>query len=106
MGPVERFAKVGRFASYGRCVDSVHLSNHKKKGQGNVKNGNRYLAWALVEAAHFAVRFEPRIKRYYDKKRARTNAAVAAKAVAHKLARAIYHMLKNQEPFDVSKAFG
>jgi transposase len=106
MGPVQRFAKVGRFASYGRCVDSAYVSNGKKKGQGNVKNGNRYLAWAFVEAAHFAARFEPRIKRYYDKKRSRTNAAVAAKAVAHKLARATYHMLKNKEPFDVTKAFG
>src|SRR5206468_10072872 len=39
-GPIDRFADVGNFASYARCVDSVHTSNRKKKGEGNVKNGN------------------------------------------------------------------
>jgi hypothetical protein len=34
----------------------VHTTNRKKKGQGNVKNGNKYLAWAFVEAANFARR--------------------------------------------------
>ena len=51
VGTIERFAAVGNFASYARCVDSARLSNGKKKGQGNVKNGNAYLAWAFVEAA-------------------------------------------------------
>jgi transposase len=105
MGTVERFAKVGQFASYARCVDSERISNGKKKGAGNVKCGNRYLAWAFVEAAHFAVRFDQRIRRFYDRKRAKTNAVVATKAVAHKLARAVYHMLRNKEPFDVARAF-
>ena len=46
-GTIERFAAVGNFASYARCVDSARLSNGKKKGQGNVKNGNAYLAWGV-----------------------------------------------------------
>src|SRR4051812_37016446 len=45
-GPIERFADVGNFASYARCVDSV-LTSNRKKGEGNVKNGNKYLAWAF-----------------------------------------------------------
>ena len=56
-GPIERFARVGNYASYARCVDSQRLSNGKKKGEANRKNGNRYLAWAFVEAANFAVRY-------------------------------------------------
>ena len=40
-GPIDRFAQVGNFASYARCVDSVLTSNRKKKGEGNVKNGNK-----------------------------------------------------------------
>ena len=105
-GTVSRFAKAGRFASYARCVDSERISNGKKKGAGNVKCGNRYLAWAFVEAAHFAVRYEPRIKRFYERKRAKTNAVVAIKAVAHKLARAVWHMLRNEQAFDIGRAFG
>lgn len=86
-------------------MDSKRISNGKKKGVGNVKNGNRYLAWAFVEAAHFARRYCPEAKRFYERKRARTNNIVATKALAHKLARACYHMLKEAKPFDVKRCF-
>lgn len=104
-GSMERFEKVGNFASYARCVDSTRWSNGKKKGAGNRKNGNKYLAWAFVEAAHYAVRYNERIRSFYQRKLAKTNKFVAAKAVAHKLARACYHMLKDQTPFDEARAF-
>jgi transposase len=55
-GEIGRFPGVGNFASYARCVDSQRLSSGKKKGAGNAKGDNRYLAWAFVEAAHFAAR--------------------------------------------------
>jgi transposase len=104
-GTIERFASPGNFASYARCVDSIRVSNGKKKGEGNTKNGNKHLAWAFVEAAHFAARFYPPAKRFYDKKKARTNGAVATKALAHKLARATYHVLKDGVAFDMSRCF-
>jgi hypothetical protein len=63
------------------------------------------LAWAFVEAAHFAVRYDAQIKRWYQKKAAKTLPVVAIKAVAHKLARACYHILKTGEAFDVTRAF-
>jgi transposase len=102
---IERFAEVGHFASYARCVDSKRLSNGKKKGVGNVKNGNKYLAWAFIEAANCARRYCPQATRFYERKKARTNTIVATKALAHKLARACYHMLKDEKPFDVKRCF-
>jgi transposase len=105
-GDISRFASVGDFASYCRCVGSERLSNGKCKGQGNRKNGNKYLAWAFVEAANFAVRYHPQIKRYYQRKAAKTNTIVATKTVAHKLARACYYMLRDHVPFDVKLGFG
>jgi transposase len=104
-GSIERFAAVGNFASYARCVDSQHTSNGKKKGEGNTKNGNKYLAWAFVEAANFALRFCPEAKRFYERKKAKTNTVVAIKALAHKLARACFHILKERKPFDVTRCF-
>jgi len=104
-GDIARFARVGQFASYCRCVDSQKLSNGKKKGEGNEKSGNRFLAWAFIEAANFAVRYEPRVKSFYQRKRARANAIVAMKATAHKLARACYYVMRDGVPFDVTKAF-
>lgn len=104
-GEIERFGKVGQFASYARCVGSSRWSNGKKKGEGNRKNGNKYLAWAFMEAAHFAVRFNERVRRFYQRKKAKTSGIIASKAVAHKLARACYHVLRNQVPFDEARAF-
>ena len=104
-GEIQRFKRVGSYASYCRCVDSKRMSNGKKKGKGNRKNGNKFLAWAFVEAANFAVRYNPQIKRYYQRKRARTNGIVAIKTVAHKLARACYYILRDQVAFEVDKAF-
>jgi transposase len=104
-GPIERFARVGNYASYSRCVGAERLSNGKRKGRGNTKSGNKYLAWAYLEAANFAVRYNPRIKHYYQRKRAKTNGVVAIKTVAHKLARACYHMLREGSDFDVDRAF-
>jgi transposase len=104
-GPIERFAAAGHYASYCRCVGSERLSNGKRKGRGNTKNGNKYLAWAYLEAANFAVRYNAAINRYYQRKRAKSNGVVAIKTVAHKLARACYHMLREGTDFDVAKAF-
>ena len=104
-GDMSRFARPGHFASYCRCVDARRLSNGKKKADNNAKNGNKYLAWAFIEAAHFAVRFYPEAKRYHDRKAAKVNAVVAIKSIAHKLARAVFHVLRDQQPFDPKKVF-
>jgi transposase len=104
-GTVRRFAEGGNYSSYCRCVDSKRVSNGKKKGAGNAKNGNKYLAWAFVEAAAFAIRFCPQARRFYDRKKAKTLAVVAMKAVAHKLARAAYYMMRDGTTFDVTRCF-
>jgi transposase len=103
---IERFSGVGHYASYCRCVESVRRSNDKKTGEGNRKNGNKYLSWAYVEAAHFAKRFSPSVARYHARKAAGTNNIVAIKAVSHKLARASYYVLRDQAVFDERKLFG
>jgi len=105
-GEIGRFPSVGNYASYCRCVGSQRLTNYKSKGKGNTKNGNRYLAWAYVEAANFAIRYYPEIKRYYQRKAARTHRIVALKTVAHKLARASYYVMRDLQPFELKRAFG
>ncbi len=105
-GELKRFAGVGNYSSYARCVSSIHTSNDKKKGEGNRRNGNKYLAWAFIEAANMAKRWCPEAKRFHERKRARTNNVLATKALAHKLARACYHMLNTGEPFDLKRCFG
>jgi len=99
VGDISRFAKVGNFASYCRCVSSQRLSDGKSKGSGNRKNGNRYLSWAFVEAAQLGRRYSQRFCRYYDRKAAQTNTIVATKALSNKLARICYYIMRDQVSF-------
>jgi transposase len=105
-GPIGRFAKVGHYASYCRTVSSVWTSNGKRKGKGNPKNGNRYLAWAFSEAAELSRRYDPNAKSFYQRKMHKTNFMVAHSALAHKLSRAAYYIMKDQVPFLSNKLFG
>ena len=107
-GAISRFPTVGNSASYCRCVDRKKISNGKRKGTGNVKNGNPYLAWAYMEAAQFAMRFQPAAQRFYQRKlaKSRHNTVLARKAVAHKLSRACYDIMRDLVPFEATKAFG
>ena len=106
VGDIGRFPTVGDYSSYCRCVKSERFSNGKKKGTGNRKNGNKYLAWAYVEAANFAIRYCPYSKKFYQRKKAKTNGIVGIKALSNKLARASYYIIRDQVPYDVKKLFG
>ena len=105
-GEIERFKSVGNYSSYCRVVESRRESNERKKGEGNKKCGNRYLAWAFSEAAHFAVRYNDRARRFFDRKAAKRNRIVAIRAVAHKLARAAYFIQRDRVEFDAARLFG
>jgi transposase len=105
-GDISRFPGVGHYASYCRLVGSSYVSNQKRKGSGNTKNGNAYLCWAFIEAANFAIRHCERIRRYYQRKSGRTKRIVALKAVGHKLGRACYYMIRDNVAFDLMRAFG
>jgi transposase len=99
VGDINRFPKVGNFASYCRCVPSRRLSNGKSKGIGNRKNGNRYLSWAFVEAAHLGRRYNERFRKYYNRKVAQANTSLATKALGNKLTRICYYIMRDQVPF-------
>ncbi len=105
-GPIERFSKVGNYASYCRCVGSEKISNQKKKGEGNRKNGNKYLAWAWQEAAAGAIRWQAKARSFYQSRRAKKGAWVAHKVLAHKLCRAGYFMLRDQVEYSSARLFG
>jgi len=104
-GDIRRFPQVGNYSSYCRKVPSRWTSNGKVKGKGNTKNGNKYLAWAFSEAAELARRYSPEVQAYYNRKFQRTNRMAAHTAVAHKLSRAAYYIMKDRVPFCPDKPF-
>jgi len=105
VGDIGRFKSDGDFASYCRLVDAQRLSNGKPKAENNAKCGNKYLAWAFVEAAHFARRHDERCRRWYDRKAARTSKIIATKALACKLAKAAWHLMARQCDYDAQRMF-
>jgi transposase len=105
-GPISRFAKVGNYVSYCRKVSTKWISNEKKKGKGNKKSGNKYLAWAFSEAAEIARRYDENARAYFNRKAQQTNRMVAHNALAHKLARAAYYIMRDGASFMPEKCFG
>ena len=106
-GPISRFREAGNYASYCRAVKAEHTTNEKKKGECNGKSGNKYLAWAYVEAANYAVRYSPELRAWFQRKQRRSGKRViAVKALANKLAKACYFMLRDGKDFDVKRLVG
>jgi transposase len=105
-GDPKRFASAGDFASDCRAVRSERSSNGKKKGENNAKCGNRYLAWAFIEAANFAQRYDAQAQAFYQRKKAQTNTMVATKALACKMAKAAWHVMRTKGRYDGQRVFG
>lgn len=104
-GSINRFAKPGDYSSYCRCVESKRISNEKKKGENNRKNGNAYLGWAFIEAANYAIRYYEPIKKFYQRKLQKTKRVVALKSIANKLSKAAFFILRDGVEFDMNKLF-
>ena len=106
VGDIKRFASAGTFASYCRTVEAQCISNSKKKGENNSKCGNKYLAWAFVEAANFARRYDEQCRGWFERKAAKTNNIVATKALACKLAKAAWYLMSQGTDYDCERMFG
>ena len=98
-GDIHRFRNSSKFSGYVGIIPSLHQSGKIHRLGSITKEGNRYLRWAFVEAAHKAIRFDPYLAQFYNKIRYKKGKNVAVVAVAHKLAIYTYWILKEQKPF-------
>jgi transposase len=105
-GPIDRFTRVGDYVSYCRKTKSVCTSNGRVKAKGNSKNGNKYLSWAFSEAAVHAQRWSKACSRFYNRKLKQRGPAVAHNALAHKLARAAYFVMRDNVAYNEARLFG
>ena len=71
----------------------------------NRNAGNKYLAWAYVEAANFMKRYSPLAGSWYQRKASKTNQIVATKVLSNKIAWGCYFIIKDQKPFDPKRLF-
>ena len=95
---IERFTSDKRFVSYCRLVPGADNSNHRTHHRSS-KDGNKYLKIAFSDAAVHAIQYYPEIKAFYQKLARRSSQAVARTVVAKELAKIVYYILKNKEPY-------
>ncbi len=100
IGDIERFASVQKFASYARLVKCKAESAGKTYGTQGNKIGNAHLKWAFSEAAVLYLRGNKKAQKYLLKLQKRMSKAKALSALAHKIGRCVYFMLKNETVFD------
>jgi transposase len=100
-----RFGEVGQFLSYARLVRCAHEGAGKKKGSGGNRVGNAHLKWACGEAACLLVRSSEAAKRWLARREERHGKAKALGALAARLGRAVYHLLRKGEAFDAGRFF-
>jgi len=103
IGDINRFKSVQDFASYSRLVKCKAESAGKSYGAQGNKIGNAHLKWAFGEAAVIYLRGNDKAKAYLLKLQKRMSKAKALSALAHKLGRCVYFMLKNETVFDERK---
>ena len=103
IGDINRFISVQKFASYARLVKCKAESAGKTYGTQGNKIGNAHLKWAFSEAAVLHLRGNKKAQSYLLKLQRRMTKAKALSALAHKLGRCIYYILKNETVFDEDK---
>jgi transposase len=102
---VRRFPEVGPFLSYARLVRCAHESAGKKKGSGGQRIGNAHLKWAFGEAACLLLRASAQAKCWLARREKKHGKARALGALAARLGRAVYHLLRKKEAFDAQRFF-
>jgi transposase len=102
---IHRFPRVQEFVSYCRLVKCAKESAGKRYGTSGKKIGNAYLKWAFSEAAVLFLRNNPAGQKYLARLEKKHGKGKALTVLAHKLARAVYYMLKRDTAFDLDKFF-
>ncbi len=103
IGNIDRFKSVQKFASYARLVKCKAESAGKSYGTQGNKIGNAHLKWAFSEAAVLYLRGNKKAQHYLLTLQKRMSKAKALSALAHKIGRCVYFMLKNETVFDENR---
>lgn len=92
------------FLSYCRLVRPPKTSAGKRTGEASgTKIGNAHLKWAFGETTLLLLREEEGVKRYKQRLEGKHGKGKALSILSAKLGRAVYYMLKHNEPFHIER---
>ena len=96
---IEHFKNSNTLVSYAGLIPRDKSSGQKLR-KGRLKTEcNEFLKWAMLEAVFPAIRKDRGLRDYYFEVKKRKNASAARIAVARRLLKTIYHVLKEQRPY-------
>ncbi|HEX9901290.1 MAG TPA: transposase [Acidobacteriota bacterium] len=87
---IGRFKDVGKLHAYAGNIPSTHSSGERSYHGKVVKEGNRWLRWAAVEAVWPALRADFGLRCFYERMKMRKGANSAKVATARRLLTIIY----------------
>jgi transposase len=96
---ISRFQSPEKLVSWAGLCPSVHQTGESLY-MGKMKDGNKKIRWMAIQAAHSAVRCDPRLKAFYEKKLKRHSHNVAITHVANKMLTIIWHMLQQNRLYN------
>ena len=96
---ISRFSSKEKLSSYAGLIPSTHSSGARLYHGRIVKQGNKFLRWALTEAAQTSIRCSEYFRYHYSKIRSRKNGNSATIAIARRMLEVIYVMLKENREY-------
>ena len=96
---IGRFEDGSKFHAYAGAIPSTHSSGERSFDGKIIKEGNRWLRWAAVEAVWPALRADFDLRCFYDRLNKRKGANAAKVATARRLLTIIYRILKENRPY-------
>lgn len=95
---IERFISAGKLCSYAGLVPSTYSSGNRTFQGKITKQGNKWLRWAMVEAAQKAPNNDLWLRSFY-KRISRNGKKIARVAVARKLLEIVYRVWKEEKAY-------
>lgn len=105
IGRVQDFSEPGKLAAYFGMVPMVRQSNESEHHGRITRHGNKLARTTLVQCALVAIRYNPRLRSFYQRIRRRRGTGKAILATARKLLTIVYYTLKNNWIFSDSDHF-
>ena len=107
IGDVQRFAHSNQLASYLGLIPSEDSSAGRRRLGAISKQGNTLLRTLLVEAGQSAARWDPQLKRAYQRCcHRKSHTGIGKVMVARKLAVRLYWMLRSNQPYTPARMQG
>ena len=103
IGDYRRFKSHNKLTAFAGLDPSVSQSGEKCYKGHITKKGNRRLRWCLIQAAHIAVMHDSKYAKVFHKISAKKNPNVAYVAVARRILKTLYYMLKNHSYYRPTK---